>query len=163
MKKIFNLLIVMLLLLLCLTSCSTPRPEIKKGEFDFSITYELDGEVKTISGVYVCEFDGIDFVLDGGFHRVWEGYIKDDTTEEAIQLKIAADGGEVDLNLGLDPDTFMGDPHWDGYEPFAPWISVKVVTDEGMYFENDETIIAETYGAKIISYDYDEPIQNTFK
>ena len=36
---------------------SIPKPEIKKGEFDFVLTYEVDGEIDTIEGTYVCKFD----------------------------------------------------------------------------------------------------------
>ena len=36
------------------------KPEIKVGEFDFSLTYEIDSEIKIIEGTYVCEFDGIE-------------------------------------------------------------------------------------------------------
>jgi hypothetical protein len=32
---------------------------VKEGRFDFSLTYEVDGEVKTYTGVYVCEYDGV--------------------------------------------------------------------------------------------------------
>ena len=164
MKRILSALLLVLMLACVLSGCgNVARPEIKKGEFDFSVTYELNGEVKTVSGVYVCKFDGVDLSLDGGFHREWKGYIKDDAMEDSILLTIAENGGEVELNLGLDPDCFMGDPNVEGDEPFVPWISVKVVNDEGLYFENDTDVIANTYGAKIISYDYDEPIQNTFK
>ena len=42
------------------TGCSglTSGPEVEKGEFDFSVTYEFEGETKTVSGVYVCEYEG---------------------------------------------------------------------------------------------------------
>ena len=35
------------------------KQEVKEGRFDFSLTYEVDGEVKTYTGVYVCEYDGV--------------------------------------------------------------------------------------------------------
>ena len=44
---------------------SVPKPEIKEGEFDFALTYEVDGETKKIEGIYVCKFDGISRNLDG--------------------------------------------------------------------------------------------------
>ena len=52
------------------------KPEIKEGEFDFALTYEVDGENKVIEGTYVCEFDGINRAIDGVGRR-WNGYIKD--------------------------------------------------------------------------------------
>ena len=162
MKKILCFLATLLLLSLGLTSCgfSVPRPEIKYGEFNFSVTYEYGGDTKTISGVYVCEFDGIDLALDGGYHREWKGYIKDATTEDMITLGIAEDGSEVELNLCFNPDRFMGD-YLETVEPFVAYLSVAIVR-EGLVFENDAEIIAETYGAKIINYEYDVPIENTF-
>ena len=165
MKKILTSVVLILLLSLALTSCgisSTPRPEIKSGEFNFSFTYEYAGETKTVSGVYVCEYDGIDWVLDGGFHREWSGYIKGETTEENIILGTAEDGGVVEIYLAFDPDLFMGDSPWVDDEPFVPYLSVRLV-NEGLYFESDAEILAETYGARIISYEYDEPIENTFR
>jgi hypothetical protein len=165
MKKSSCILIVLLLLSLSLTSCGlspTSRPEIKSGEFNFSFTYEYAGETKTVSGVYVCEYDGIDWVLDGGFHREWSGYIKGKTTEENIILGTAEDGGVVEIYLAFDPDIFMGDDLWLDGEPFVPCLSVRLY-NEGLYFESDVDILAETYGARIISYEYDEPIENTFK
>lgn len=89
-KKSICILIVLVILLLSLTSCglsSIPRPEIKSGEFNFSFTYEYAGETKTVSGVYVCEYDGIDRVLDGGFHREWSGYIKGGTEETSQEIE----------------------------------------------------------------------------
>ena len=56
----------------------------------------------------------------------------------------------------------MGDSHWGNEEPFTPRLTVKIVDDMGLCFENNSDIIAETYGAKIISYEYDEPIENMF-
>lgn len=99
--------------------------------------------------MYVCEFDGIDWVLDGGYHSEWKGYVKDSTTEEVIELETATDGGIVELVLSFDPSHFMGDSYYEGDEPFVPWISVKIVDDEGLYFENNADLIAETYGARI--------------
>ena len=53
----------MLSALLAGCGLEVPRPEIKEGEFDFIVTYEYNGEIKTVSGVYVCEFSGISWAL----------------------------------------------------------------------------------------------------
>ena len=164
MRKLLSTLIAVLLLSLYLTSCglTVPRPDVKTGEFNFSVTYEYGGEIKTISGVYVCEYNGTDWALDGGSYRDWVGYIGDGTTKECIKLATAEDGGIVELNLYFDPGHFMGDSYEEGDEPFAPMITVRVEDEEGLSFENDADLIAEVYGARIISYEYDEPIENTF-
>lgn len=164
MKRIIGAFVLIFMLVSMLTGCfglSISRPEIKRGEFDFSVTYEYQGKTDTISGVYVCEFEGMDFVLDGGFCREWRGYIKDGTTEEIITLGTAEDGGIVELDLIFDPDRFMGDYYMEEDEPFKPSVSVRIY-DEGLSFECDEEILAEVYGARIISYEYEAPIKNTF-
>ena len=154
----------LLLFSLVLTSCglTMPRPEVKTGEFNFSVTYEYGGESETISGVYVCEYNGTDWALDGGYHRDWKGYIKDGAAEQCIKLATAEDGSIVELNLYFDPGHFRGDSYDEGDEPFAPMITVRLEDEEGLSFENDADLIAETYGARIISYDYAEPIKNIF-
>ena len=163
MKRIFSALILVSLITVLLTGCGLrePRPEIKEGEFNFSVTYELHGEITTLTGVYVCEFEGIDWVLDGGYYRDWSGHIKDEAFEEFITLETATDGGIVELCLFFDPGHFMGDNYWNGDEPFTPQMSIRIY-NEGLSFENDQELIAEVYGAKIISYEYDPPIENTF-
>ena len=140
-----------------------PLPEIEKGEFDFTVTYEYDGKVKTISGVYVCEFAGLDFALDGGWSREWVGYIKDSDMEDMIPLGTSPDGEVIHLHLSFVPEYFMGDPTAVAYDVPKPDISVNVKSEEGIAIMNDPAEIEEYCGAKIISYEYEEPIKNTFK
>ena len=164
MRKLLCALLLAFMVTVCFTSCglTVERPEVKEGKFNFSVTYEINGETTTISGVYVCEYDGIDRVLDGVNHRAWNGYIKDGTTEECIVLATAEDGGVVELNLHFAPEYFMGESYGDDDEPFSPSITVRLENEEGLRFENNADLIAEVYGAKLISYEYDEPIQNSF-
>ena len=50
-------------------------PEIKHGEFDYSLVYEINDETKTINDTLVCEYDGISYNLDGKSLE-WKTYIK---------------------------------------------------------------------------------------
>lgn len=152
------------MLAVLLTGCGyeVPRPEVKKGEFPFSVTYEFNGEIKTVSGVYVCEYKGTSWALDGGHHRDWNGYIKDGKVEETIEIGATDDGGKVALYLDLYPDYFMDD-FIEGYRDVPkPYISVTVVDDEGLTFFHEPEEVEKICGARIISYEYAEPIENTF-
>lgn len=166
MKKAFSSFIGILLLATMLVSMLTgcglqvPRPEIKKGEFAFTVTYELHGEVKTVSDVYVCEYDGIGWTLDGGHYRVWRGYFKSGI-EESFEIDRIGDD-VLWLDLDFYPAYFMGDPDWEWRGAPEPDLSVGITDDEGFYFECDTEIIEETYGAKLIGCEYDEPIVNSF-
>lgn len=166
MKKILSIVSFVLLLSLCLTSCglTVPRPEIKEGRFNYSVTYELNGEIKTISGVYICEYDGISWSLDGGNNRHWKGCIEGGTEDDQIQIGTTEDGGAINVCLDFDPDYFMGEDvvEYKGVpEPYL--IVVYPMTEDGaLTFINDAETVAEQYGAKIISHVYDEPINNSF-
>ena len=161
MKKIFSVLLLMLILISMLTSCAlnVPRPEIKEGRFNISVTYEHNGEIKTASGVYVCEYDGViwynvnrdPFV---SWKESFEGDIKDGGI---LPICNTDDGGEIFISLLLYPEYFMGDPECSDYTP--------VVRAELWYPDeqiDDEAIIAE-HGVKLIGCEYDEPIENSFK
>lgn len=91
------------------------KPEIKVGEFDFQLTYEIDGETKTIEGTYVCGFDGIDRSFQGA-SRQWIGYIKDHDDSTCYLLK-TIDKGDIKVELDFAPDYFMSAPDFaDAYD-----------------------------------------------
>ena len=168
MKKFLIAVAFLLLLSLCLTGCglTVPRPEVKEGEFDFSITYELNGEVKTFSAVYVCEYDGTNWSLDGGHSRKWEISVQGDYEGDDYGAKIgtAEDGAEIWLYFGLYPQYFMGDPNVADRGIPEPELAVsypETFTGEVAIVNGPEDI-EKLFGAKIISYQYAAPIANTF-
>lgn len=163
MKKTAPLLTLTLLLVCLLTSCgfTVPRPEIKDGKFSFSVTYECNGETNTISGIYVCKYAGTDWALDGGYHRAWSSYFEGGMNEP-IEIGVTEDGGTIELRLSFYPEYFMGDPDWSWVGAPEPQLYVSHRNGEELSFQDEAAVIEETYGAKIISYTYDKPIQNAF-
>ena len=163
-RKLFTLILA-LALMFTLASCglTVPRPEIKSGEFKYSVTYEYNGEVNTISGIYVCEYAGLSWALDGGYSRDWSGYIKGADDNDHIELGTIDDGDVVILVLNFFPEYFMDDFNYDLYDVPAPYIMIKDYTEDGgIRFIHEVDLIEELCGAKIISYEYDSPIENTF-
>lgn len=134
------------------------RPEIKTGEFDFNLVYEIDGEIKNIEGTYMCEFKGIDRSF-GGAGRHWKGYIKDHDGSTCYYLK-TVDKGDVMVELDFSAVYFMSDPDFiDAYD-VAPEPYIYITSgdlDSGMHFE-----LYEEDDIKIISFEYDEPIENRY-
>ena len=166
MKRIFAVLTMLSMLALLLSSCGFPveTPAVKEGKFNFSITYVLNGEAVTLSDVYVCEYDGIGWSLDGGFHREWTSSYEKGILGVDVPICTTEDGGRITLALGMYPEYFMGDPGYDeSYAP-NPWLILSYYNEETgeESFTYDAEIIAG-YGAKIIAYEYDEPIENEFK
>jgi hypothetical protein len=171
MKRKLIVLFLALVFISTLTSCGVePAPKIKDGRFNFSITYEQWGETKTISGVFVCEYAGRSWTLEGGnFTRDWSGYVEgvenlDETYYASVSLYTADDGGEVLLDLALSPAHLMGEPHL-ADAVMEPGIFVVYSSEDNLSSEqiSDDEEIESLYGVKIIDYHYDAPIENTFK
>ena len=168
MKKIIKLFAVVLLTSLLLSSCglTVPRPEVKEGRFDFSITYELNGDVKTLKCVYVCEFDGTSWSIEGGdFSRDWRSHTEGDFEGDDYSAVIGKteDGGDIILFFGIYPEYFMGDTEMGGRGAPEPDIYISYDRGEGVYdLIQEDDVIEEVYGVKLLGYEYDEPIENSF-
>ena len=163
MKRIFCVLVFILMLVGMLTSCglTVPRPEVKEGEFDVAITYEVNGEVKTLDLVYVCEYDRVAWTLEGTCYRAWKGNFVGYDDGDVIPV-LETEGGKVALCILIYPEYFMGEP--DYIDDFFP-----VVLTNYIYYEDgnemiidDQELIAEEYGVKVIGCEYSEPIENSF-
>ena len=143
------------------------KPEIKEGEFDFKILCEVDGELKTIEGTYVCKFEKVEYYLDG-VSRQWTGYIKGHEDSTTYTLK-TTDEGVIKVNLDICSEFFMADPHYKSNantddpkpEPYL-YISTFDTADKD---PSDEIFysIYEGDDVKIISFEYDAPIENKYK
>lgn len=144
-----------------------PRPEIKEGEFDFALTYEVDGETKKIEGTYLCKFEGVSRALDG-VDRDWKGYIKDHDYSTSYDIK-TTDEGVIKVDLDICADFFMSDPNYQNMkssddpkpEPYVYITSGDPSIDDP---ENEVTFnLYEGDDVKIISFEYDAPIENIYK
>ena len=170
MKKIIGALLLAAMLSVTLTGCGldVPRPEVKKSEFNISVTYELFGEVKTLNGVYACKYTGVDFALDGGsFYRTWKGAFKSGIEGEILDIGTTDDGGVITLTFCLFPEYFMGDPEYADHTPDA-WVSVIYYAYRDKYSATyndiiDDPEIVAGYGARLLSLKCDMPIENSFE
>ena len=170
MKRRISVLILMLMLVSMLTSCGVEAsPKIKEGSFNFSVTYSEWGELKTISGVYVCNFAGRTFTLEGAeFSRTWEGHIEgveraEEVYNSAVIICKTDDGGEIFLDLDLGAAHMMGEPHLSDAVIEPSFFLVYSNEDYTMAeISGDAKEIEELYGLKIVDYKYDAPIENSF-
>ena len=146
---------------------TVPKPEIKEGEFDFALTYEVDGETKVIEGTYVCKFDGVSRNIDG-VGRKWIGYIKDHDDSIDYEIK-KTDDGTIKINLDIYSQFFMSDPIYklsgntDDPKP-EPYIYITSGDASAEDPANEVTFnLYEGDDVKIISFEYDEPIENVYR
>ena len=143
---------------------SIPKPEVKEGEFDFALTYEVDGEEKMIEGTYVCKFDGTSRNLDG-VSRDWTGYIKDHDNFTEYEIK-TTDNGVIMVSLDIRPEFFMSDPDYiDNYD-IVPEPYLFITSGDPTIEEPTNEVFFDYYNGddvKITNFEYDEPIENTYK
>ena len=170
MKRRLMALILVLTLAVALVSCGVdPAPKIKEGRFNFSVTYERWGETKTLSGVFVCNYAGRSFTLDGGgFTRSWEGHIEgiehaEEIYNSAVLICTTDDGGEIFLDFSLSAAHMMGEPYL-ADTVIEPRFFHEYSNEDRTSSESgaDSQEIEELYGLKIVEYKYDEPIKNSF-
>ena len=164
MKKIFTAFVALLLFSVCLTSCglTMPRPEVKEGNFDFTVTYELNGEVKTVKDTYVCKYEGVSMTLEGTYYRSWEGTFDGGLAGDSIKICDTADGGEIVLAFLIYPEYFMGEPD---YKEFKPTYDLAVYYyDENGYIidDSDDVEVLASHGVRFIGFEYSDPIENSF-
>lgn len=102
MKKtiLFGVIVIVLIIaaVICLTILippilfnlifpNPPKPEHQYGEFPFSLTYEINGELKEVKDTLVIEYEGIDWNEGLGKYNLWNTYYKSSQiSDEDLEL-----------------------------------------------------------------------------
>lgn len=170
LPSIFLALMIVAYIAATLIFCRTTKPEIREGEFPFSITYEYKGETKTLSGVYKCEFSGTDTIRNE-HNRYWNGesIIECDGEYDIPNIVYNDEKMTLSVHEFMEAGYFMGDPlykdwyseHY-GYDGPHPHVEYyDYVNDISLTDENREEIF-EAIDFKIIDSTYPEPIENSF-
>ena len=178
MKKFLVTVIILLSILTTLVGCVKGlEPSVKEGQFHFSVTYEVDGVQETVSGVFVCEFEEVVNALDGSYIK-WNSYVQDAALANRLEanrgylLLKTCDDGNVYLDVNLSAEYFMGDPSYVDADTFEPITDYKprlfIEYTEAKWEElgesySEDAAVLEGYGVKVISYEYDSPIENSYQ
>ena len=122
----------------------------------------MNGETKTLDLIYLCEYDGVGWTLEGTSCRAWNGHFEGYEDGDVIEV-LKNDDGKIVLLFLIYPEYFMGEP--DYIDDFYPCVLTNFIyyEDGSEMIDDDQTLIAEKYGVKVINVEYDNPIENTFK
>ena len=162
-KMKLPVIIIAIGLILAVASCFLTgvmkEPTIKEHEFDYSVTYSVDGEIKTYEGGFKCSFDGHDGYDDPTLREYVGVHTKNGNVLDSISFTVAQkDGVELSIVADLDAAYLMGDP--DKYEYVSgndePYL--EAIDQEGYGVE-----VSDYFEAEIISWEYPEPIVNSFE
>ena len=118
-------------------------------------------QIKNISKSYTTG-DFTQRALDG-VSRDWTGYIKDHDGFTDYDIK-TTDKGVIKVDLDISAKFFMSDPHYKSnentnYPKPEPYLYIVAEESENEYLGN----LYEGDDVKIISFEYDEPIENIYK
>ena len=147
----------------CTTVAKMIVPSEKEGRFDFSVTYEIDGEEKTYSGVYVCKYDGSYVSAFGGGGIDWSGYLESTKGQPEIPIQ-TNDEGVIYIGLGFYPEYFMREPGFEDCEIPNHTLYIVYHSDDPDMVSIDSSIdFMEQYGIRVISFSYDAPLENSYE
>ena len=143
----------------CFLTGMLKEPVIKEHYFEYSVTYKIDGDVKTYEGGFKCSFDGYDGYDDPTLREYVGVHTKNGNVLDSFGFTIAQkDGVELSVVTELDAAYLMGDP--DKYEYVSeiedPYL--EAIDSDGVGVE-----VSDVFDAEIISWEYPEPIENSFK
>ena len=136
-------------------------PTKTEHDFAYSVTYKVDGETKTLEGIYTCRFTGFGGNGIDPLIRYYDGEYKvDGITTLSRRYTIAEkDGYKLDIITLFDDYYLMGDFESDSdYELEKPYF--EAMDAQGNQYGEDELPIS--FNAEIVSWKYPEPIENTF-
>ena len=149
----------------------TPKPEITYGEFPITLTYEYNGELKTIEDTVICEFDGFGFNEAHGKFRKWETYLKSGNVDLVILDLRGSDAKDKYGNKILcfffsfgNAEYYMGDTWRKSYPQIRDYVEYKYEREDGTTggsaYTADEAL--NKFGIKLISFENAQPIENKF-
>lgn len=138
----------------CLLTGIVKEPVITEHDFDYSVTYQLNGETQTLEGVYRCSFTGL-----GVRDRFYTGEFLTNASSDTSAVHTIAQKDDLELCIVtifsdryFMGDATKGDAHYDPY--------LAVFDQEGIEYGEEEMLAK--FDAEIISWEVAEPVENTF-
>lgn len=140
---------------------SVREPEVRVQEFPFTITYTYRGSTRTIEEVYVAEYCRTDQYI-GDDDITWYGYVRDWNRLESGYCRVVEEEGRTfSINLNIEPGYLMGDPDYADAVLAPSGVSFDTTLDSDMGLTDPAEL--EKLGFTIDSFDYPEPIENSFR
>ena len=162
-KKLFLPTIILVIAIIATAAYSVIssiafKPTVTEGKFPFSITYELDGEKKTIEDVYKVHYVRNDGYADTK-SRVYAGELESSGEDDTLYTLKKDENTRVELWTHFYADYLMGDTEYDYFddEPFEPRIYYYDANETE--YHDEETLSAQ--GVKLIGFEYPTPIENS--
>ena len=133
------------------------EPTITEHDFHYSVTYKLDGEVKTLEGIYRSRFTSTGKGTNPQ-ERYYEGSYLQNPSQYAIYTIAEKDGLELCL-ITILSDKYLMDDAVQGDFNYDPYLAV--MDGQGVEYTDEETL--GKFDCELIDWQYPEPVDNSFK
>ena len=145
-----------------------PRPAITRSEFDFRLEYELDGERIVVEDTIIALFDG--FSADSGsmaWFRTWRLHLASDRRAQHLLLRELEDGRRIYYGLGA-AGYYMGESGSRELGIWTPFNAPILVETSGSPTGSHSSVggpegLYNDFGIRLISWEHDPPIENSFE
>ena len=145
-------------MLAAMLTCIVKEPMVTEQDFNFTVTYELDGEEQTLEGIYRCRFRSVGKGTNP-LERYYEGiYVTNPSEEHSAAYTIAEkDGLELCIVTIFSDRYLMGEREASfSYDPY-----LAVMDAEGIEYDDEEHL--GVFDAAIVDWEYPQPVDNSFK
>ena len=144
-----------------LFTCVVREPAITEHDFPYSVTYQLNGEIHTLEGVYRCRFTSTGEGSEPLFRYYAGSYLTNNPEYQSGSHTIAEkDGLELCVVTVLFDRFLMGDTEGepDGDFLYDPYLAVR--DREGMEYVDEDML--GRFDAELIRWEMPEPVENEF-
>lgn len=146
-----------------------PKPEIKYGEFPFSMEYEINGEQYSVEDTIVCEFDGYTVDEWSGKYRSWKACMKNSGDKIVLYkdndieifyspcFKSAKTGAAYmgdNVVYGNADESYFSHPFPNAYYILPDSKRAEIIASDELY---------EKYNIRLTKIETAKPIVNSFK
>lgn len=132
------------------------HPDVKYGEFPFSLKYSIDDTVVEVSDTLICEYKGKEVNAGGAFDK-WHEKFK--SNEDFIKLKQISSTSFIYFNVGPCSGYMGRFPSYAELKLDSKTISLAEISDNGKTFSTVSISDGiEKYNIKVTSWVHSKPI-----
>lgn len=152
---------LVLSLVACLLTGMIKEPVITEHDFNYTVTYTLNGETQTLEGVYRCRFVSTGEGTEP-LERYYEGFFISNPSEAhpAAHTIAEMDGLELCVASTFSNKYLMGDTKGVPEATFLYDPYLVVIDQEG--YEYDISEFPGKFDAELVSWEQPEPVVNSF-
>lgn len=142
------------------------EPQIVKGRFPFTLTYEMKGKKMVVKDTLICQYDGIGINEGQGKFRKWKASLENGDNVITLWKGVNEKGTKQEIYYNYaPPGYYMGDPNYKdansaNYSDIILKSNFKDSVTESFISEDK---LLKKYNIKIISWECGMPIKNHFE